>query len=78
MVILDECTLIENYGTWERILEILVVNDRIKLLEQCSLRILSAIKRYEVPDTKVHTEGIHIKAGLLRVFRAALCRVSGT
>ena len=76
MVILDECTLIENYGTWERILELLVVNDRIKLLEQCSLRILSAIKRYEVPDTKVHTEGIHIKAGLLRVFRAALCRVS--
>lgn len=53
-----------------------MVNDRIKLLEQCSLRILSAIKRYEVPDTKVHTEGIRIKAGLLQVFRAALCRVS--
>ena len=76
MVILDERTLIENYGVWERLLEILVVNDRIKLLEQCSLRILSAIKRYEVLETKVHAEGIHIKAGLLQVFRAALCRVS--
>lgn len=76
MVILDECTLIENYVAWERILEILVVNDRIKLLEQCSLRILSAIKRYEVSDTKVNPNGIRIKDGLLHVFRAALCRVS--
>lgn len=76
MVILDERTLIENYSAWERILEILVVNDRIKLLEQCSIRILSAIRRYEVPDTKVHRTDIRIKAGLLQVFRAALCRVS--
>lgn len=40
MLILDERTLIENYGAWERILEILMVNDRLKLLEKCSLRIL--------------------------------------
>lgn len=76
MVILDERALIENYAAWERILEILVVNDRTKLLEQCSLRILSAIRRYEVPETKVGAGGIHVKDGLLLVFRAALCRVT--
>lgn len=76
MVILDEQTLIDNYGVWERILEILVVNNRIKLLEQCALRILSAIRRLEISEDKVHTNGIHVKDGLLRVFRAALCRTT--
>ena len=76
MVILDEQTLIDNYGVWERILEILVVNNRIKLLEQCALRILSAIRRLEIPEDKVHPNGIHVKDGLLRVFRAALCRTT--
>ena len=76
MVILDEQTLIDNYGVWERILEILVVNNRIKLLEQCALRILSAIRRLEISEDKVHPNGIHVKDGLLRVFRAALCRTT--
>lgn len=76
MVILDEQTLIDNYGAWERILEILVVNNRIKLLEQCALRILSAIRRLEISEDKVHPNGIHVKDGLLRVFRAALCRTT--
>ena len=76
MVILDEQTLIDNYGVWERILEILVVNNRIKLLEQCALRILSAIRRLEIPVDRVCPNGIHVKDGLLRVFRAALCRTT--
>lgn len=76
MVILDEYTLVENYSAWERILEILVVNDRIKLTEQCALRIISAIKRYEVPEDKVNAGTICVKEGLLRCFRAALCRAT--
>ena len=76
LVILDERILIDNYGSWERILEILVVNNRVRLLEQCSLRILSAIRRFEVPEDKVHPACIYVKDGLLKVFRAALCRVS--
>ena len=76
MVILDAQTLIDNYGVWERILEILVVNNRIKLLEQCALRILSAIRRLEIPVDRVCPNGIHVKDGLLRVFRAALCRTT--
>lgn len=76
MVILDEYTLVENYSAWERIFEILVVNDRIKLTEQCALRIISAIKRYEVPEDKVNAGTICVKEGLLRCFRAALCRAT--
>ena len=76
MVILDEQTLIDNYGVWERILEILVVNKRTNLLEQCALRILSAIKRLDIPEDKVCPKDIHAKEGLLRVFRAALCRTT--
>ena len=76
MVILDEKILIDNYGIWERILEILVVNNRIKLLEQCALRILDAIRRLEIPEDKVLSNGFHVKDGLLRVFRAALCRTT--
>ncbi|MEA4890336.1 MAG: hypothetical protein VB070_12845 [Clostridiaceae bacterium] len=76
MLILDERALIENYGTWERILEILVVNDRLDLFEKLSLRILNALARYEVPDDKVCTKEIFTKEGLIRVLHSALCRVS--
>lgn len=75
MLILDERALIENYGAWERILEILVVNDRLDLLEKLSLRIIKALARYEVTDDKVCTKEIYSKEGLIRVLRSALCRV---
>ncbi len=75
MQILDERALIENYGAWERILEILAVNDRLDLLEKLSLRIIKALARYEVPDDKVCTNEIYTKEGLTRVLRSALCRV---
>ena len=34
MLIMDERALIEQYGMWERLFEIVVINDRIDLLEQ--------------------------------------------
>jgi hypothetical protein len=73
MQILDEHTLIENYGTWERLFEILVINDRIELLEKLALRIIEAMKRYEVPDS-ICTTKIKTHDGLLRTLRSAICR----
>lgn len=76
MLILDERSLIENYHTWERLFEIMVINARLDLLELLALRIIEALKRYEVPDQAVNKAMPNIKSGLLQVLRSALCRVS--
>lgn len=75
MLILDERTLIENYNMWERLFEIMVINDRIDLLEKLTLRIISALKRYEVPDKAVNGMP-NVKMGLFHFLRSSLCRVS--
>lgn len=80
MMILDERILIENYGLWERILEILVVNNRIKLLENFSLRVLSSIKnlKLSISSKGVSPEKIltTTKDSLTLVFYSALCRTT--
>lgn len=76
MLIMDERALIENYGLWERLFEILIINDRIDLLEKLALRILSGLERYVISEKVVCQDSIHAKEGMLRVLRAALCRVS--
>lgn len=76
MLILDERTLIENYTTWERLFEIMVINGRSDLLEKLSLRIIAAIRRYEVPGSAVNSVMPNIKGGLLQVLLSSLCRVT--
>lgn len=76
MLIMDERALIENYGLWERLFEILIINDRIDLLEKLVLRILSGLEHYVIPSEVVSQDLIHAKEGMLRVLRAALCRVA--
>lgn len=76
MLIMDERALIEHYGMWERIFEILIINERIDLLERLTVRILTALKRYVIPKDVVHPGSIHLKEGMLRTLRSALCRVS--
>ena len=75
MLILDERTLIENYGMWERLFEIMAINGRITLMEKLALRIISAIKRFEITEKTV--AGMpNVKKGLLYFLRSSLCRVS--
>lgn len=75
MMILDERTLIANYTLWERLMEILLINDRIKLYQKMVERIIVAIKHYEVPRT-ICTAAIKSHDGLLQVLFSALCRTS--
>ena len=76
MLIMDERALIEQYGMWERLFEIVVINDRIDLLEQLAVRILTALKRYVIRKGAVHPGSVCLKEGMLRTLRSALCRVS--
>ena len=73
-MIFDERTLIENYGAWERLFEIFMVSDRIDLIRDISVRILQALNRYEVSE-KLCAEGVSVHNGLVKMLRAALCRV---
>ena len=76
MLILDERTLIENYNMWERLFEIMVINGRIDLLEKLALRMITALKRYEVPDEAVSGAMPNVKGGLVQILQASLCRVT--
>ncbi len=75
MLILDERTLISNYGTWERLFEILLLNDRYDLYKKLAIRVVDAIDKYSVP-TKEYSANIKTHDALLRVLLSALQRTS--
>ena len=75
MLILDERTLISNYSSWERLFEILVVNNRFELYKKLAIRIIEALKRYEVPENMC-VPGVKTHDALLRVFLSALHRTA--
>lgn len=75
LLIMDERTLISNYGAWERLLEILIVNKRYELYQKLSLRILDAIMKLQVPST-ICEAMFPTHDALLRVFLSALHRTS--
>lgn len=74
LTILDRRALIENYTLWERLLEILVINDRLDYYEKLVKNIMGAIAAYEVPD-QPDQESTH-RRGLYLTLRAAVCRTS--
>ena len=75
--IFNQRLIIENYTLWERLLEIMVVNNRIDSFEKMAKTMLKSIKNYEVPTTLLNTteEGIGKKALLLTLY-SAICRTS--
>lgn len=75
MLILDERTLIANYSSWERLFEILVVNNRFELYKKLAIRIVEALERYEVPENMC-VPGVKTHDALLRVFLSALHRTA--
>lgn len=73
---MDGRVLIEHYILWERLFEIMVVNERYDLIEKLFGKIHTAIKAYTVPDKLVccsDKTDIGHKA-LLLTLRAAVCR----
>ena len=73
LMIFDERTLVENYSGWERLFEIFIVNHRIDIVRALAIRIISAIKRYTVPNTICKNHAVTHTA-LLRTLHSALCR----
>lgn len=75
-IFMDGKTLIEHYIFWERLFEILVVNERFDLVEKLFEKVYKAIFAYNVPETLVCcSEKINIAhKTLLLTLRAALCR----
>lgn len=75
MLILDERTLISNYCTWERLFEILIINNRFDLLKKLAIRIVDAIDRYSIPEDMCIT-GLSTHDSLLRVLLSAIQRTT--
>lgn len=75
LLIMDERTLISNYGAWERLLEILIINKRYELYQRLSIRILDAIMKLQVSE-KMCGPSLQTHDALLRVFLSALHRTA--
>lgn len=75
MLILDKRTLISNYSVWERLFEILILNDRYDLYTKLAVRIIEALKEYQVPVGMCRA-GVKTHDALLRVFLSALQRTA--
>lgn len=76
LTVLNQRALIENYSLWERILEILIVNNRLDYYEYLVKNILGAIAAYEVPTSLVSMQEAEYRRGLYLTLRAAICRTS--
>ena len=76
LTILNRRALIENYTLWERLLEILVINDRLDYYEKLVKNILGAIAAYEVSDEPLQSQDPAHRHGLYLTLRAAVCRTS--
>lgn len=76
LTILNRRALIENYTLWERLLEILVVNDQLDYYGKLVKQILEAIATYEVTNHLVDTQSCVYRRGLYLTLQAAICRTS--
>lgn len=81
LTIMDKRTLIENYALWERLLEIMIVNDRLSNYEKLVIKMLDAIANFEIPDSKVKNGTclygyLEPREALLRTLHAAICRTA--
>ena len=74
--IFDKRTLIESYTLWERLLEIMIVNDRLDGYEKLVKNIMIAIYEYDVPQALLSHKGLQSKTAFLQTLRAAVCRTS--
>lgn len=75
--IFDKHALIENYTLWERLLEIMIVNERLENYEKLVIGILNAIESLEIPGRLVKEDASNKwKGALLRTLHAAICRTS--
>jgi len=67
--------LIENYTSWEKVIELFIVNDHFDSLSKFVSKILESINNIEIDSSKEDTSSnISIKMSLLKVLYSALVR----
>lgn len=72
--ILSKRVLVDNYTLWERLLEILIVNDHLGSYERIAKNILDAIAAYNVSENLVPPQ--YKRQALLHTLQAAILRTS--
>lgn len=74
--IFDYHAIIDHYIQWEKILEILVINERYNAIKQFTERIIEAIKNIQLSnELKTFSSESDIRAALYGTLHSALCRV---
>lgn len=75
LTILKDHVLIENYTLWDRLFEIMVVNNRLDNYEKLAINILRAINLYSTSNALV-SENTDFRKALFLTLRTAICRTS--
>ena len=76
LTIFDKRSLIENHSLWERLLEIMIVNNRLDNYEKLIARILDAITELDIPTDKVNKMQYDSRKALICTLHAAICRTA--
>lgn len=74
--IFDFRAIIEHYIQWEKILEILVINERYNAIKLFTERIIEAIKKIELTEElKTYASESDVRSALYHSLHSVLCRV---
>lgn len=71
--IFDHYTIIENYTMWEKVIEILVLNEQFDKLHEFCIHISDAINKIQL-DEKIEEDVASVKDNLRRILESALLR----
>lgn len=74
VTLFDSKTIIENYGLWERLLEILIINNEFETYIKLVEKIFESIKKYQSPIIK--SNATYEKRALILTVYSAICRTT--
>jgi len=72
--ILNERVAVENYTAWEKIIEIMVINEQYAALKSFSSKLIDAISNIKVKENDEESSAEIIQTSLLAFFHSALTR----
>ena len=72
--IFDSQTLIENYTSWEKVIELFVINNHFDSLLKFVLKTFESVNHIDDSKIKLSNDSISIKISLLKILHSALIR----
>jgi hypothetical protein len=72
--IFTESILIDNYTSWEKTIEILVINEQFDAIEKLIKKIISALKQLDLSLQNSYRSGFSVTDCLLMVLHSAFCK----